>query len=48
MKEVKKVQLQSYDSSASFAQPEEVLSECEPDDEYDQSVTCRTPIKYIK
>lgn len=48
MKEVKKVQIQSYESAISVAQPEEVLSECEPDDEYDKDVTCRTPINYIK
>ena len=48
MKEVKKVNIQSYDSTVSIAQPEEVLSECEPDDEFDPNITCRTPIKYIK
>ena len=40
--------MQTFDSAISVAQPEEVLSECEPDDEYDPQVTCRTPIKYIK
>lgn len=48
MKEVKKVELQRGDSDVSVARPEEVLSECEPDDEFDHNVTCRTPLKYIK
>lgn len=40
--------MQTYDSAISVAQPEEVLPECVPDDNYDPNVTCHTPIKYIK
>ena len=48
MKEVKKTNIQSYDSTISIAQPEDVKPECEPDEEFDADVTCATPIKYIK
>ena len=40
--------MQTYDSTISVAQPEELLPECEPDDDYDPNVTCSTPFKYIK
>lgn len=48
MREVKAVQIPTCESASSVAQPEEVLSECEPDEDFDSHVTWNTPIKYMK
>ena len=40
--------MQTYDSAVSVAQPEEVLPECQPDEDYDPYVTWATPIKYMR